>query len=172
MLVAPQNFREAEFLVPAAFFVQAGFAVATASTERQCRGRFGYLLTADFLIEEVEAAAFDALFMVGGSGALIFADNEAAKALAQAFLEKGAAVGAICAAPRNLLAWGMLTGKRCTGFDDHGDFAALCENAGAIYTGESVTTDGHICTGSGPGAAEAMANAFVDLVKQGPYRGA
>ena len=165
MLLAPERSRVCGYLVPRAFFDQANFEVSTSSTNHIVRGRFGYAVHIDILLEEVEAENYDGIFFVGGGGSVEYADNTIAKNLFGSFLRLNKPVAAICAAPRNLLKWGYLENKKCTGFDADGVFSQLAKEYKAIgMPHEKVVVDGNILTANGPEASEACALAFIELL--------
>jgi putative intracellular protease/amidase len=166
MLLASERFRDCEYLVPRAFFEQANIEVITSSTSKFVKGRFGYTIEVDFLLENIDAQKFDGIFFVGGGGAVEYAENMIAKKLFGTFLSLNKPVAAICAAPRNLLKWGYLKNKKCTGFDSDGVFSQLALENGAIPLPEEfVVRDGNILTANGPEASEACALVFIDLIK-------
>ena len=160
MILAPNNFRDLEYIVPRAFWKQKGAKVVTASSAPCSVGRFGYEVQNEFLLEEISSDTFDGVFFVGGAGALDFEQNENARYIAKDFAKMGKPVGAICAAPRNLLAWGLLRGKKCTGHNWDGRFGALCDAHGATFEEKPVVQDGNICTANGPEAAEEASLTF------------
>lgn len=160
MVLAPKNFRDLEYIVPRAIWQQKGAKVATTSSTPFSLGRFGYEVKNDFLLEEISSDNFNGVFFVGGAGALDLQNNQNAKFIAEDFSATGSSVGAICAAPRNLLEWGLLRGKKCTGHNWDGEFGKLCQKNGAIFEEKSVVVDGNFCTGNGPEAAEETALEF------------
>ncbi len=164
ILVAPKNFRDLEYLVPKAIWEQKGYEVETVSTTQHSVGRFGYK-TSNSLLSDVSSTNYDACFMVGGLGALVFMPNNEAKGLVEAFIKQNKPVGAICAAPRNLLAWGLLKGMKATGHNWDGVFPTLCKESGAKYSDKEVVVDNKILTANGPEAAEEAANKFLDLIE-------
>jgi putative intracellular protease/amidase len=164
MLLAENNFRDAEYIVPAAFFEQYGADVKTVSTKFKSVGKFGLEVHHDLALDEVDYDQCDGVFMVGGMGSLDFIDNETAKNLIYSFYSAGKPVGAICAAPQNLLAWGLLTGKKCTGYNPNDEFKILCDTHGAGYVHRPVVVDGNICTGTGPHTAGQTAIEFWRLI--------
>ena len=163
MLLAPKEFRDIEYIVPRAFFEQRNLEVVTTSTEFESVGSFGYEVHHDLLLDEVEVDDYDGVFMVGGSGSLNFIENETAKHLITQFHEAGKPVGAICAAPRNLLHWGLLVDKKCTGHNWDQAMDRLATEHGATYTGEPVVVDSDILTAYGPEAAEQAAVEFIGM---------
>jgi putative intracellular protease/amidase len=165
MLLASQRFRDCEYLVPRAFFEQAGIEIHTASTSLISKGRFGFLVQNQLLIEDIHAAEFDGIYFVGGAGSSEYLDNEKAKAVFQAFLDLNKPIAAICAAPRNFLHWGLLKNKKSTGFDSDGVFTQMANEAEAIpLVHEKVVIDGLILTANGPEASEESALAYIQLL--------
>ncbi len=165
MILAPSDFRDEEYLVPREIWEKAGCEVKTASSEPHSTGRFDCQVENDLLLDEVKESDFDGLFFVGGGGSLIWLENETAKNLALSFLNSGKALGAICAAPRNLLKWGILNGKRATGHNWDGNFPNLCTESGAVFTDQPVVVDGKVLTANGPEAAEECGIAFLKMIR-------
>lgn len=157
ILLAPENFRDTEYIVPRAFWEQMGIPVATASIKSEAIGRFGYRVLPDFLLSEVSEENFSVLFLVGGSGSEVFQNSLEAKQLAYDFSVSKKPLGAICAAPKNLLVWKIVEGKKVTGWNEDGVFEKMCPQYGATYDASPVVVDGNICTGDGPGASELFA---------------
>lgn len=166
-VLASNTFRDCEYLVPRAFFEQAGFEVCTASTKKISTGRFGYQVPNTYLIEEVKQQEFEGIYFVGGGGSAEYADNKAAQTLFKAFLTNNKPIAAICAAPRNFLKWGLLENKKATGFDADGVFSELALQYGATaMPGEKVVTDGLILTANGPEASEESALKYMELLNR------
>ncbi len=163
MVLAPENFRDSEYIVPRAFWEQLDADIETTSLTIESVGKFGYTVQHDFTIAEADAGDFDGIFFVGGGGALVYQDNQAAKELTQAFVDAGKPYGAICAAPKNFATWGLLTGKQCSGFNADGAFATLCKEVGAEFVDRPAVVDGKLCTGTGPTATEITALKFWEL---------
>lgn len=166
IFVAAQGFRDGEYIVPHAFWVQTGIGVQTVCDQPEAIGRFGYRVEADVLLPEASEGNADALFLVGGGGIMHYADNLALKNLVQGFLDAQKPVGAICAAPRLLLAWGMMQDTSFTGWNGDNALEGLAEECGAHYTALSVCTDGRILTADGPSSAEEAALTFLSLLQK------
>lgn len=166
MVVAPENFRDIEYIVPAAFFSQNNIEVITTSSSKLSIGRFGYKVEHTLLLDDVNGANFDALFLVGGNGSLNFLSNKKLKVLSEEFVILKKPLAAICAAPQLLLHWGLLTGKKCTGFNDASNtFKNLAIEKNAIpLVDELVVVSDRIVTGNGPAASDVMAKTFVELI--------
>jgi len=164
MILAPKNFRDIEYIVPRSFFEQNGAEVFTASTEETSTGRFGYEVKNDFVIKNetsIDSTTFDGICFVGGVGALDFIGNQNVKNLAKLFLKENKAIGAICAAPRLLLEWGILKNKKCTGNDWDDEFTNLCQTFGAIHENLEIVIDDNIVTAYGPEESEQFSVEFL-----------
>ncbi|MDO8964303.1 MAG: DJ-1/PfpI family protein [Coriobacteriia bacterium] len=162
MVIAPEMFRDEEYSHPKAVFERRGATVVTASTQAgPCTGRFGLVATADVALADARAAEFDAVVFVGGAGAQVYFDDEAAHALANAAFEQGAVVSAICVAPSILARAGLLSGRRATSFPSQ---ELDLETHGAIFALEPVTVDAPFVTANGPEAADAFGEAVADLL--------
>lgn len=160
MILAAENFRDEEYSIPRKYWESQGADVITASTDSFSRGVLGTEVNNDFLLDEVSEDLFDGIFFVGGAGCMDLEENEDAKTLAEEFVKAGKVSGAICAAPRLFLAWGILKGKKCTGWNGDNEFSKLAEKAKAIFTGESCTRDGKIVTADGPDSAAECAEEY------------
>lgn len=164
MILSSTEFRDIEYITPRAFFEQAGFSVKTASTCEMSIGRFGYKNHNDFLIDQVTHEDFDGIYFVGGKGALEYQHNQIAKKLFLAFNDVKKPIAAICAAPRNLLYWGMMKGKKVTGNNWDGDFDNLCKEVEASScVRQGIILDQNILTANGPEVSEQSALRFIDM---------
>jgi protease I len=162
MVLAPTVFRDEEYAQPKAVLESRGAHVSTASTEPGlCTGRFGLEATATLSLAEAAAQTWDAVVFIGGGGSRVFFDDPTAHTLARAQIEGGRVLAAICIAPTTLARAGLLGGVRATAFpDSEADLRA----GGARWTGDPVTVDGLIITGSGPEAATAFGEAIAQAL--------
>lgn len=168
MVLASQKFRDIEYLVPRAFFEQAGHSVITASSQSESIGRFGFRVANDLLIQNVDVKKYDGIFMVGGAGSLEYLDSVVAKTLFEKFLSANKPIAAICAAPKNFLKWGFLTGKSATGHNGDGTFVTMAKEFGVNPLPDKTTVrEGLILTGNGPEASEECALAFMAMITSG-----
>lgn len=164
LIIAPDKFRDEELLEPKSILEQAGVAVTVASSTRgRVTGMLGAVAQPDCLLSDVDVARYDALIFVGGSGAGVYYDNPTCHRLAQqAAAEK--IVGAICIAPVILARAGILQGKMATVWSSE---IPKIQAGGAQFSGEDVTRDGNIITGSGPQAAATFGKALVEALSEG-----
>jgi len=166
MVLASEKFRDIEYIVPRAFFEEAGIEVVSASTTQHSIGRFGYKVKNDLLIEEIDPNKFDGIYFVGGSGSTQYLTNGVAKSIFTEFLKLNKPIAAICAAPRNFLHWGLLKNKKSTGFDADGVFSKMAVEFGSTaLPEEKVVVDGLILTANGPEASEESALTFIQLLQ-------
>lgn len=123
----------------------------------------GEWITPDIVIEEANAAEWDALLLPGG---LINPDhlrtNGPAVALVRAFLDTGKAVGAICHGPWLLIEADGVRGKRVTGWHS---IRTDLRNAGGLVEDGPVVSDGALVTAVGPQDSAAFADALLAAVR-------
>ena len=156
------GFEEIEALTPVDMLRRAGLVVTTFAVgeDRLVTGSHGISVMADELIAHASAEELDALILPGGMPGTLGLDASAeVDALVRAASDKGALIGAICAAPLVLGRRGLLAGKRAVcypGFEN--------ELAGATVVDEPVVTDGKTVTAKGMGAALPFAKELVRLL--------
>ncbi len=168
MFLASDNFRDTEYLTPRAFFEQNNVNVMTISSQKISRGRFSFIVKNDYLInDEIDPAKFSGIFLVGGGGVLDYLENRVLRKLVWDFSDSGKIIGAICAAPRLLLKWGLLKNKKFTGWNGDGVLEKLGKENFAEYTNLSVQVDKNFVTGDGPNSVEETALEFLKLINGG-----
>lgn len=164
MVLASEKFRDIEYIVPRAFFEQQGLFVSTSSSTKVSVGRFGYKVSNDLLNTDIVPKVYDAVFIVGGAGSLQYLEDTQLKSVIQEFVDLGKPVAAICAAPRNLVRWGLMRGKQVTAHNGDGTFPAFATKYEALpQVNTTVVADGNILTGNGPEASEELA---IELLKK------
>lgn len=163
VFIAFQGFRDEEYTEPKKVLEAAGHEVTTVSTAKgEARGKFRATAQVDKVIEEIDPAAYDALTLVGGPGALEHLDNPKVHALFKKASALGKLVGAICISPVVLAHAGLLKGKTATCWPDG---APELEKAGAKYTGSELEIDGKLITASGPVPAKKYGQALAEALK-------
>lgn len=163
ILIAPENFRDEEYLVPREHLEKEGAQITVASAQRECTGKLGAKVTADLLLDQAEheCADYGATIVVGGGGVRQYFDNPAAKNICRFTLEAGKVLAAICAGPGLLAHAGVLQGRTATSHESEAD---TLRRFGANYTGQAVTVDGKIVTANGPDAAEQFAEKVAEIL--------
>ena len=143
------GFEECEALAPVDILRRGGVTVKTVGVGgKTVTGAHGIPVVCDR--EEAEIAGLpEAVVLPGGMpGTLNLEKSETVQAVLQAAFEKGALIGAICAAPSILGHKGFLQGRKATCFPG---FESA--RAGADVLDEPVVEDGNIITSYGAGAA-------------------
>lgn len=167
IILAENNFRDTEYIVPKSFFKKNEVKVMTASSKKISQGRFGFEVKNDFLFNEVNPAKFAGIFIVGGGGILDYNKNEDLQKLVNHFFKTNKIIGAICAAPRLLLNWGILKNKKFTSWNGDKVLKKLGADNFAEFTGKSTETDKNILTADGPSSVEEASLEFLKLLPKG-----
>ncbi|MHC1626759.1 MAG: DJ-1/PfpI/YhbO family deglycase/protease [Methanoculleaceae archaeon] len=163
VVIAPEKFRDEELNVPIARFREKGIEFDIASTRTgMCTGMLGARVEATHTIAGADPAEYDAICIVGGVGSQDALWNESdLHALVREFAEEGKVVGAICLSPVVLARAGILEGRRATVFPTPASTTEM-RRGGAEIVDSEVVSDGKIVTASGPTAAGAFADEFVE----------
>ncbi len=162
-VVAPEVFRDEEYIEPKTILEKAGTEVTTASTVAgEIYGKIKIKAWSQMLVKDIKVEDFDAVFFVGGNGASVYFDDKIAHNVAKSFYDNGKIVSAICIAPVILAKAGLLNGKKATVFPSGAD---ILKQNGADYTGKSVEVDGNIITGNGPEAAKLFGETLLQKLK-------
>lgn len=169
MVIAPDQFRDEELLVPKQIFESEGAAVLVASKSKmECTGMLGAKIRPDLLISEAKMASYDAIVVVGGMGSPEYLWGDPTLHLLLVDSSKSQKVTAgICLSGAVLARAGVLKGHRATVYKTPESIREF-EKGGATYTGEPVTVDGHLITGQNPDAAKMFGEAIVEKLASVP----
>ncbi|MCD6408633.1 DJ-1/PfpI family protein [bacterium] len=163
MIIAFENFRDEELVIPRRIIQKNGFTVKVASWKKGiAKGMLGTKVKVDMKLDEVNVDEFEGVIFVGGIGATKYFNDKTAHRIAKEFYKKKKVIGAICFGPVILANADILKGKRATCFYTKGK---VLISKGAKYTGKEVEVDGLIITGNGPKAAEKFGYGFLKLLK-------
>lgn len=163
MLIAFQGFRDEEYIEPKKILEAAGHKVVTVSTAKgEAKGKFRLTALVDKTVDEIAAADYDALTLVGGPGALEHLDNPRVHELFRTAEALGRVIGSICISPVVLAHAGLLKGRRVTCWPDG---AAEVEKGGGRYTGSDLEIDGRLITANGPLPAKKYGQALAEALK-------
>jgi len=163
MIIAPVNFRDEELMEPKQVLENSGAKVTIASRGTAlAKGSRGASVKVDMSISQVNAANYDAVIFVGGSGATVYLNDATAHSIAKQTLAQGKILGAICMAPSILANAGLLKGKKATAFPSE---VSNLTSKGAIVEDKNVVQDGNIITGKGPQAAREFGEKIRDSLK-------
>ncbi|HVP19479.1 MAG TPA: DJ-1/PfpI family protein [Spirochaetia bacterium] len=166
MIVAPREFTDREYNDPRSVFEAKGALVTVASTKTAHAVSHDLArLRIDMTIRELTLDQFDAIVVVGGTGALTYLlDDEALRNLIVAASRSNKIVAAICVAPAVLARAGVLRDTPATCYPDRRIIAILKMN-GADYAERSVVVSGRIVTANGPESAKDFAVQVLEALR-------
>lgn len=157
-IIAFDKFRDEEYQQPREELEKAGIGITVASTKPgTATGKLGLKAKVDLTLDEVKAADYDALVLVGGPGCYDYYEDERVINLVRAFNTAGKVTAGICSAAAILGIAGILKGKNATVFPGEADRLTA---AGAIYNARGLEIDGKIITADGPGNARRFGSAI------------
>ncbi|MFH1386226.1 MAG: DJ-1/PfpI family protein [bacterium] len=163
MVIAPNLFRDEEYLEPRNVFTAAGFSVVTAASRLgTAKGKLGATVNVDHLLKNVKLENYNAVIFVGGPGSYDYFTDKTALDLAREAIKQEKVLGGICAGAAILAKAGVLKGKQATCFSGVAD---ILKAEGAYYTGKNVEQDGKIITADGPQSARKFGETIVKLLK-------
>ncbi len=163
IVLPPSRFQDEEYQKSRMLLDETGAQVTVASLSlAPAHGMRGTMVTPDVAIRDANAADFDAVLLVGGTGSAALWHNVAVHSLVTESSQAGKVVAAICLAPVTLANAGLLEGKAATAYPSAREFLTW---KGATYTGATVERAGNIITANGPEAAEEFAWALVRALR-------
>ena len=167
LIIASKGYQPIEFNEPCKLLQENGFKVFTASDKSgQAVASDGSTTVVNFTLDEVKPEDFDAVFVIGGPGAMKHLDNPKTHKIVQAInKDMYKLFGAICIAPRILANAGVLDFRNVTGWDGDNKLSEILEKAGATYIHSGVVVDNNLITATGPEAAKDFAQAIVKELK-------
>lgn len=166
LIIAQEGFQTKEYHDTKRVLENAGHVVITGGVEAGIAiSNIGKEAVVDIPLTEVSAGDYDALFIIGGPGALQYLDNaETIRIMKDAAISERKFYGAICISPRILAKAGILVGKHATGWDDDGELAEIFKANGVLYERKPVVIDGNVITADSPMSAEAFGHAIADAL--------
>lgn len=158
LLIAQKGFQSIEYADTKRELEAVGHVVLTGSAaEGTAVSHVGEEVHVDVALRDVKAADYDAIFAIGGPGALSSLDNgDTARIFIEAKAEGTMPYGAICIAPRILASAGVLRGIHATGWNNDGKLESIFSNTGTPYAHLPVVVDGRVVTADGPLSAKAF----------------
>ena len=166
MIIAPKNFRDEEYFIPKDIFLEKHFKITTASLNTSiATGKLGGTANIDIDISEINSKEYDALVLIGGSGAMIYSKNLILNKKINEFYQQNKLVSAICIAPILLAESGVLKNKNATVWNGDKNQEIILQNNSATYVNQNVVIDKNIITANGPEAAEEFANTIIKYLK-------
>ncbi|MEX0671862.1 MAG: DJ-1/PfpI family protein [Candidatus Babeliales bacterium] len=161
LVVASKGFQPREYNTPKNILEDYGYLVLTASNDPTVAiAKDGSQTSVDTTLDEVRVADYDAIFFIGGPGAIEHLDNEKSYRILREIRQAGKPFGAICIATRILAKAGVIEGVKVTGWDGDDKLGAILQEYGAIYQPGGAIVDQNVVTAIGPDSAEAFAEAI------------
>jgi protease I len=172
LIMATNGFEQSELMVPLQQLRAAGAHVDVAAPEAgHITGwdnkDWGHDVPVDRLIDEVDAAGYDALVLPGGQmNPDILRMNETVISLIQHFHDDGKVIAAICHAPWLLIEAGIAKGRRMTSWPS---LRTDLVNAGAAFHDEAVVADKGIITSRKPDDLDAFVAKIIEEIGEGRH---
>ncbi len=149
LILASDEFEEAELLVPYYRFLEENIAVDIAAPKvGQIRGKHGYPFNATRSLAEIDPNQYAVLVVPGGGAAKALSEDRQAIRIAEFFLEEHKPTAAICHGPLVLIATGLMEERHATG---HPSIAFALRAARVHYDPAlPVVVDDHVITARQP----------------------
>ena len=166
MIIAPDKFRDEEYLHPKEIFQEAGFDVVTASlVTRPCKGMLGAKVLPDTTVDDLDEEDLDAVVIVGGQGSPILSEKESVLQLLRDASDKGKMVAAICYGGITLARSGLVNGKTISAYKDSFSEPIFKEhNVQFANEGVTVLKDLNIVSGQGPEFAQEFGEKIKEIL--------
>jgi protease I len=168
LIMATDGFEQSELFVPLEKLRQAGATVHIAAPKKGDikawdKDNWGKSVTADLLIDDVDADEFDALVLPGGQiNPDVLRINEKAVELVLDFLDSEKIVAAICHAPWLLVEADAVEGRTLTSWPS---VKTDIENAGGDWVDEEVVVDDNIITSRSPKDLDAFVAKIIEEIE-------
>lgn len=148
LIISADGFEDLELFVPYYRFKEADIEVVIASMKKgKIKGKHGYELNVDKILDDINPHDYDVLFLPGGKAPEAVRKNSAALEIAKHFFKENKPVLAICHGPQILVSAGLLKGRHATAYKT---VAPEVKEAGGIYEDREVVKDGNLVTSRQP----------------------
>ncbi len=148
LLISADNFEDTELLVPYYRLKEEGVEVDLASPKPgTIKGKHGYEVKVDKLLDRVNAGDYDILVLPGGKAPEAVRKEAKAQNIAREFFARNKPVAAICHGPQTLISAGLLKGRKATCYPT---VARELKDAGVHYEDREVVIDGNLVTSRSP----------------------
>lgn len=132
--------------------------IVSLSQSHEVKSKHNITIKADALFDEIQKEHFDMLVIPGGTTKYL--EHEGLLNIVTKFNNEGKPLGAICAAPAVFGKLGLLKGRKATIYPGMQDYLG----EGAIFTEDSVVTDGNITTSRGPSTVFVFALRLLEIL--------
>ncbi len=167
IILAANNFRDEEYLETKKILEKDGIEILTASRGvKFATGKFGAKVKIDLDIEKVNSKNFLALIFIGGSGSLVYKDDENIFKLINEFNRENKLICAICIAPIILANSGILKDKKASVWNVDEDQSRIFLEKEIKFSPDSCSVDGNIITANGVDASKEFAKEILNYLNK------
>ena len=163
-ILAEKYYEELELWYPYYRLKEEGATVVRvgSGTAKTYEGKYGYPVTPEYSIDEVNAKDFAAIIIPGGFSPDFMRRSEKMVQFVKDVYAQGGIAAAICHGPWMLISADLVRAKKATSF-----FAIKTDliNAGARYEDKSVVVDDRIITSRKPDDLPAFCGAIIDALQ-------
>lgn len=164
LIISADNFEDSELLVPYYRLKEEGIEVDIASMRKgKIRGKHGYEVKVDKILEEVRSGDYDILILPGGRAPEAIRKEEEAIKIAKDFFHENKPVSAICHGPQLLVTADLVRSRHATCYRSVAD---ELKDAGAIYEDKEVIVDGNLITSRQPSDLSAFLRETMKMLKK------
>lgn len=166
LVIAPENFRDEEFVITKNTLIENGAYVEVASVRKGIiKGMLGLEVNVNKTISEFSPSDFDCVVVIGGSGASSLLEYPDVINFVGSAYKMNKTIAGICLGPMILAKAGVLNGKKATVFETDDSLRIFNEN-NVTFLRKQVVVDGNIITSNNPKYAKEFADALVDLLSK------
>lgn len=163
-IIAPDNFRDEELFETKQVIESEGHKCMVASTHHKtCKGMLGRTIIPDLKTSNANMDDFDAVVIVGGSGAPVLAEDSSTLKLLKQARSQDKLIAAICLGPMIPAKAGVLKGIKATVYRTDESIAAL-EQGGAVLQDMHLVVDQNTVTADGPKQAKMFGQAIAERI--------
>lgn len=163
-LLIADGFEDSEFLYPYTHLLDAKFHVdVIAEKSGLYTGQHGEKALATLPVTDAAATDYDALFIPGGKAPEKLCEIPEMISFVQACDARQQILCAVCHGPLLLAEAGLLKNRTVTGYKATKERLL---DAGVLYTGNSVETDGRIITARDPGSLPEMTQRLIAALQE------
>ena len=172
LIIAANGYQPMEYGQPKKILTENGFKVVTASNKPGTAIASDHRTKnhVDITTDKVKVEDYQAIFLVGGPGALENLDNETTYKILNRAKELNKPFGSICISTRILANAGVINGKKVTGWDEDNELSGILKDAGAIYVKHNCVLDasvyGSVVTAVDPSCAKEFGEKILEVLKK------
>ncbi len=172
-ILATDGFEGSELFSPKEALERAGaeadvVSLKSGSIKSWGKDGWGQSIEVDLTLEDADPNDYEALLLPGGvMNPDHLRNNPKAIAFAQAFVDSGKPIAAICHGPQLLIETGILRGRRVTSWPS---VKTDMINAGAEWEDSEVVTDRGLVTSRKPADIPAFSKKMIEEFAEGPHQ--